>query len=122
MAVTVTHSTPADGTFSAEGAAAWSAEHTVTGLPLSPVEVEVDFGTTPVYDAEFTITDTNITSSSIVSAQESGKVATGRVSGDSRWDSISCSVIPATGSASLYCIAIPGPVVGRRTVRYQVSN
>lgn len=32
MAVVVTHSTPADGTFSATGAAAWDANHTITGL------------------------------------------------------------------------------------------
>jgi len=32
MAVTITHSTPADGTFSATGAAAWDATHTVSGL------------------------------------------------------------------------------------------
>lgn len=32
MAVVVTHSTPADGTFSATGATAWNANHTITGL------------------------------------------------------------------------------------------
>lgn len=32
MAVVVTHSTPADGTFSATGAAAWNANHTLSGL------------------------------------------------------------------------------------------
>ena len=32
MTVTVTHSTPADGTFSAQGASAWDANHTLTGL------------------------------------------------------------------------------------------
>lgn len=32
MAVTITHSTLADGTFSSTGAAAWDADHVVTGL------------------------------------------------------------------------------------------
>jgi hypothetical protein len=32
MPVTVNHSTPADGTFSAAGAIAWDANHTLTGL------------------------------------------------------------------------------------------
>jgi hypothetical protein len=32
MAITVNHSTPADGTFSAAGAIAWDANHTLTGL------------------------------------------------------------------------------------------
>ena len=32
MTISVTHSTPSDGTFSTEGAAAWDASHTVTGF------------------------------------------------------------------------------------------
>lgn len=32
MTVVITHSTPADGTFSATGAAAWDDDHVVTGL------------------------------------------------------------------------------------------
>ena len=32
MTVTVAHSTPADGTFSASGATAWNANHTLTGV------------------------------------------------------------------------------------------
>lgn len=32
MAVTVTHSTPADGSFSTQGAAAWNATHTLSGV------------------------------------------------------------------------------------------
>jgi hypothetical protein len=32
MTVVVTHSTPADGTFSAQGALAWDANHTLTGV------------------------------------------------------------------------------------------
>ena len=32
MTVTVTHSTAADGTFSAQGALAWDANHTLTGV------------------------------------------------------------------------------------------
>lgn len=32
MTVTITHTTPADGTFSATGAAAWDAAHSVAGL------------------------------------------------------------------------------------------
>jgi hypothetical protein len=32
MTITVTHTTPADGTFSATGAAAWNATHSFTGV------------------------------------------------------------------------------------------
>jgi hypothetical protein len=32
MTIVVTHTTPADGTFSAAGAAAWNADHALTGI------------------------------------------------------------------------------------------
>lgn len=38
MAATITHSTPADDSFSVEGAAAWDATHTVTGLGTAAYE------------------------------------------------------------------------------------
>jgi hypothetical protein len=85
-------------------------------------EVEVDFGTTPVFDATFTITDAAITSSaSKVVISESGKPATGRVAGDAQWDSILCSANPSAGSAAVYARANPGPVVGKRKLQYSVA-
>lgn len=87
----------------------------------SVTEVEVDFGSTPRYDATFTITDAAISSTSKVVISESGKVATSRVAGDSQWDSILCSSLPATGSATVYARAQPGPVVGRRILQYSVA-
>lgn len=41
MAVTITHSTPADGTFSATGATAWNATHTVTGAAASGANSDI---------------------------------------------------------------------------------
>ena len=41
MAVTITHTTPADGTFSATGAAAWDAVHNVTGAAASGVNSDI---------------------------------------------------------------------------------
>lgn len=84
-------------------------------------EIEVDFGSTPVYDATFTITDAAIISSAnSVLITESGKPATGRVAGDAQWDSIVCSTNPGVGSAVVYVQALPGPVVGKRKLQYMV--
>lgn len=92
------------------------------GGSFSITEVEVDFGTKPVPDALFIIVDATITPTSKVTISESGKIATGRVAaGDSQWDSISCAVLPGSGSMQVFCLAHPGPVVGRRILQYSVS-
>jgi hypothetical protein len=119
MAVVVTHSTPSDGTFSAEGALAWDANHSISGLP-TVVEVEVDFGTNPRWDQKFTITDAAISADSKIIAVQSGKTATGRRPGDAQWDSINCAILPGVGQATLFCTASPGPVVGKRIIQYEV--
>jgi len=119
VAVTITHSTPSDATFSVEGAAAWDADHIIEGLP-SVVEVEVDFGTKPRWDKNFTITDASISVASKVIAVQSGKTATGRLPGDAQWDAINCAVLPGVGQATLFCTASPGPVVGKRIIQYEV--
>lgn len=85
-------------------------------------EVEVDFGSTPVYDAAFTITDAAITSPSVkVIVVPSGKPATGRTADDWQWDGGSFAANPGTGSAACYATFFPGPIVGKRKLQYQVS-
>lgn len=91
------------------------------GGGASATEVEVDFGATPAWDALFTVTDAAVSGTSKIMIAESGKVATGRVLGDSQWDSISCAANPGAGSFSVYALAHPGPVVGKRTLIYTVA-
>lgn len=113
----ITHSTPADGTFSAEGAAAWDAEHV---LQLW-TEIEHDFGTSPVYDAVLTITDAAITAASTVVVQPCGKAATGRTADDWQWDGATFAANPGDGVATVYAVFWPGPVVGPRKLQYQIG-
>lgn len=91
------------------------------GGSFAMTEVEVDFGSTPRFDAQFSIADGTVAPSSKVLIQESGKAATGRVTGDSQWDSIDVAALPAAGSFIAYCRADPGPVVGRRLLQYAVA-
>jgi hypothetical protein len=84
-------------------------------------EVEVDFGTKPVKDATFTITDGTVSATSKVQISESGKAAASRASGDAQWDSIHCAALPGTGQFVVYCLAFPGPVVGKRKLHYTVA-
>src|SRR5688572_18258377 len=46
MAVSVTHATAADGTFSAAGTTAWDEAHTVAGLGTMAEEAAADYTTT----------------------------------------------------------------------------
>ena len=82
---------------------------------------EVDFGSAPVYDKEFTITDALVGAGSNVACLPSGKVATGRVGNDLAWDSLVCAALPASGSFTLTVQANPGPVVGKRNILYQIG-
>lgn len=91
------------------------------GAGASWVEVEIDFGPTPVYGAEFTITDAAITSASKVQLLPCGKAATGRTADDWAWDGAAFAANPGTGSATCYAQFLPGPIVGRRKVQYSVG-
>jgi hypothetical protein len=84
-------------------------------------EVEVDFGSAPVYGAEFTITDAAITAASKVQVLPCGKAATGRTADDWAWDGAAFAANPGTGSATCYAQFLPGPVVGLRRVQYSVG-
>lgn len=85
-------------------------------------EVEIDFGSTPVYDATFTITDAAITSSAVkMVLAPCGKAATGRTADDWQWDGGTFVANPGTGSATCYATFHPGPIAGRRKLQYQVA-
>lgn len=85
-------------------------------------EVEIDFGSTPVYEATFTITDAAITSSAVkVILVPCGKAATGRTADDWQWDGGTFAADPGTGSATCYAAFFPGPIVGKRKLQYTVA-
>lgn len=93
---------------------------TITASPLW-TETEIDFGSVPVKDKTFTITDANVTSSSKIIVNPSGNVATGRVGNDLEWDNLILGALGGTGSFVLTALATPGPIVGKRKVFYQVA-
>lgn len=91
------------------------------GGGASWTEVEVDFGTDPVYDASFVITDAAISGTSKVQVLPCGKAATGRTSDDWQWDGAAFAANPGSGSATCYVTFSPGPIVGPRKVQYSVG-
>lgn len=92
------------------------------GAGATWTEVEIDFGSTPVYDKTFTITDAAITSSAVKMALvPCGKAATGRTADDWQWDGGTFVANPGTGSATCYATFSPGPIVGKRMLQYQIG-
>ncbi len=99
-----------------------AATASASAFSSSWTEVEIDFGSTPVYDATFTITDAAITSSSVsVALTPCGKAATGRTADDWQWDGGTFAANPGTGSATCYATFHPGPIVGKRMLQYSIG-
>jgi hypothetical protein len=84
-------------------------------------EAEIDFGSTPVYSASFTITDAAISATSKVQILPCGKAATGRTADDWEWDGAAIACNPDAGAATCYVQFTPGPVVGKRNIQYSVG-
>lgn len=85
-------------------------------------EIEIDFGSVPVFEKSFAVTDAAVSGSSMIHAIESGSPATGRADGDALWDAIVLSAKPGSGSFVLNAKACPGPVVGKRKAVYLVAG
>jgi hypothetical protein len=84
-------------------------------------ETEIDFGSTPTYNKNTTITDAAVTGpTKKIMVIPSGNAATGRVGNDYEWDSIIFSAIAGTGNFVLSALA-SFACVGKRKVFYQVS-
>lgn len=84
-------------------------------------EVEVDFGTIPVYNKTFTVTDASVSSSSKIVASQSGAAATGRNADENEMDALTCRGLPGTGSFTLICSSHDGPVVGKYKINYLIG-
>lgn len=84
-------------------------------------EVTLNFGSTPVYDAVFTVVDASVVPGSKIIIVPCGKAATGRTADDWQWDGLILAATPGAGVFTVYCTAHPGPIVGNRLVQYQVA-
>lgn len=83
-------------------------------------EIEIDFGSKPVYSKTFAVTDGTVSGTSKIIIVPCGKPATGGFEDDWEWDNISLAANPGAGTFSLMASAMPGPVSGKRKVQYSV--
>jgi hypothetical protein len=88
---------------------------------ISQRVVEIDFGTVGVAEKTFTIVDAEITTSSVISAFQSGAAATGRDSDENEMDKLFVSAIANNGSLTLYTSCYPNVVSGKYKINYIVS-
>lgn len=84
-------------------------------------EVEIDFGSIPMYSKRFTITDASINSSSKIMVTPSGSIATGRIGNDWEWDAINFSALSGTGNFLLTAKTSIGRVKGKRKIYYSFA-
>lgn len=98
----------------------------LTALGLDPLlystTTEVDFGTTPVTSATFTIADGRVTAAKVVKAWQHGATATDRTDGDEQWDALVCAARAAAGSFDLTVHCVTGSVAGARTIAYTIQS
>ena len=90
------------------------------GNKAKSYEVEIDFGSTPIYSKTFTIVNSIISTNDKIMAFFSSNPATGRVGNDAEWDAISFSSVANAGTFSLTATSINGAVVDRRNIFYTI--
>ena len=87
----------------------------VAELPFTTLVTEK-----PVWSKTFSLVDARITPATVIVVSQSGKTASGRVGNDLEWDQILLGAVAGTGSFEVTAYAHPGPIVGSRTIIYQV--
>lgn len=92
------------------------------GGAITVTEAEVDFGTAfGYYGKTFTVTDAAVSATSKILITQSGNAPTGRQADENDMDALSCNATPGTGSFTLNCTAVPGPVAGKYKIFYTIG-
>ena len=95
---------------------------TAGGGAVTVTEVEIDFGTAfGYYDKTFVVTDAGVSGTSKILITQSGNAATGRQADENQLDALICNALPAAGSFTLSCSAVPGPVAGKYKIFYTIG-
>jgi hypothetical protein len=84
-------------------------------------EVEIDFGSTPIWSAVVSVADAAITPASKIVAVQSGAAATGRDADENEMDQILFCATPGSGSMQLIARPQDGAVSGKFKVNYLIG-
>lgn len=97
---------------------------TITGSgggSATVTETEVDFGSTPVSEGSFTITDAGVSGTSKIMLSLSGAAPTSKDQDELEMDSFHMWALPSTGTFTLYMRALEGYVSDKFKVNYMVG-
>ena len=94
---------------------------TFTKVVAPTKTVELDFGSPGTRSKTFTVTDADVSASSVIQAWQSGSAATGRSSDENEMDQIMFRAVPGAGSFTLYATSLFGPVSGLYKVNYRMQ-
>lgn len=89
------------------------------GGSVATYETGLDFGSKPVWDASFTVSEPSVSPTSKILVFPSANPALGRHSDDWQWDGLTLSAVAGTGEFTVYANA-SGPIEGVRKIYYQV--
>jgi hypothetical protein len=84
-------------------------------------EVEIDFGTHSLSEKVFTIVDADVQTTSLISAFQSAKAATGKDQDENEMDKLLLCAVAGNGSFTLYAQCFPNVVEGKFKINYLVS-
>jgi hypothetical protein len=101
----------------------WEAQHydEIKARVVYHKQTEIDLGSTPVYEATFTITDANITTSSVIVGYIAYVAPTGKDIDELEFDNFDLRFAPAAGSCTLYARSLEGLVEGKFKVNYSYN-
>lgn len=85
-------------------------------------QTEIDFGTTPVDEATFTITDTEVTTASDIIAQVAYVAPTGKELDELEFDTLDFRAVAGTGQFTLHVSSKEGYVADKFKVNYSYNK
>jgi hypothetical protein len=97
----------------------------IVDVPVSVTyleQVEIDFGTTPIEEKSFSITNTSITATSVIMAQIAYVVPTGKELDELEFDSFDFRCVAGAGSFTLYARSLEGLVADKFVINYSFCN
>jgi hypothetical protein len=101
----------------------WEAQHynEIKARVVYHKQTEIDFGSTPVTDATFIITDADITTSSVIEGTIAYVAPIGKDLDELEFDSFELMFAPGTGQCTLYARSLNGLVADKFKVNYSYN-
>jgi hypothetical protein len=97
--------------------------NTLGYMPIRPItQVEIDFGNVATKATKsFVVTDSNVTASYKIIANQSADAPTGKFSDDNEFDQLQVSATAGNGSITIFVTPLSGMVIGKFKINYIIG-